>query len=527
MVQYLHATDEQKEYADVARTILEKELLPIIEQQEHADEGRGAYPMEVHQKMAEAGFFGMNIPEEWGGLGLDVVTQALIAEEMAKIDAGFTFSFYNAGTFFPMILASGLSKEEKQEWADGIVAGEKIGCFCITESEAGSDVTAMKTKAVKDGDEWVINGVKCFASNGPIANYFLVAAWTDRSAGASKGITFFLVEKDRGVEVGKKETKMGLKLSETSDVIFNDVRVPEDHVIGEIGKGLKYSLDLISNEGRAVGMSFNLGLAEAALDKAVEYAKELGCAKPEIVLHLDHGDTFETCKSCIDSGFSSVMIDGSHLPYEENVALTKKVVDYAHQFDVTVEGELGVLAGVEDEVSSDHHTYTDPEEVIDFATRTGCDSLAISIGTSHGAYKFTPEQCHIDPATGRMVPPPLAFEVLDAVMEKLPGFPIVLHGSSSVPQEEVETINKYGGALKAAIGIPEEELRKAAKSAVCKINIDSDSRLAMTAAIRQTFAEKPAEFDPRKYLGPARDNMEKLYKHKIINVLGSDNKLAE
>ena len=230
-------------------------------------------------------------------------------------------------------------------------------------------------------------------------------------------------------------------------------------------------------------------------------------------------------ESCIDSGFSSVMIDGSHLPYEENVALTKKVVDYAHQFDVTVEGELGVLAGVEDEVSSDHHTYTDPEEVIDFAHRTGCDSLAISIGTSHGAYKFTPEQCHIDPKTGKMVPPPLAFNVLDAVMEKLPGFPIVLHGSSSVPEEEVETINKYGGALKAAIGIPEEELRKAAKSAVCKINIDSDSRLAMTAAVRKVFAEKPAEFDPRKYLGPARDNMEKLYKHKIINVLGSNDKL--
>ena len=246
-----------------------------------------------------------------------------------------------------------------------------------------------------------------------------------------------------------------------------------------------------------------------------------------IALHLDHGADFETCKSCIDSGFSSVMIDGSHLPYEENVALTKKVVEYAHQFDVTVEGELGVLAGVEDEVSSDHHTYTDREEVIDFATRTGCDSLAISIGTSHGAYKFTPEQCHIDPKTGRMVPPPLAFEVLDAVMEKLPGFPIVLHGSSSVPEEEVETINKYGGALKAAIGIPEEELRKAAKSAVCKINIDSDSRLAMTAAVRKVFAEKPAEFDPRKYLGPARDNMEKLYKHKILNVLGSDNKLAQ
>ena len=259
---------------------------------------------------------------------------------------------------------------------------------------------------------------------------------------------------------------------------------------------------------------------------AVEYAKELGCEKPEVVLHLDHGDSFETCKSCIDAGFSSVMIDGSHLPYEENVALTKQVVEYAHQHDVTVEGELGVLAGVEDEVCSDHHTYTDPEEVIDFATRTGCDSLAISIGTSHGAYKFTPEQCTLDPVTGRMVPPPLAFDVLDAVMEKLPGFPIVLHGSSSVPQEEVETINKFGGALKAAIGIPEEELRKAAKSAVCKINIDSDSRLAMTAAVRQVLAEKPAEFDPRKYLGPARSNMEKMYKHKIINVLGSDNKLA-
>jgi len=257
---------------------------------------------------------------------------------------------------------------------------------------------------------------------------------------------------------------------------------------------------------------------------AVEYAKELGWEHPQIVLHLDHGDSFELCKSCIDNGFSSVMIDGSHLPYEENVALTKKVVDYAHQFDVTVEGELGVLAGVEDEVSSDHHTYTDPEEVIDFSTRTGCDSLAISIGTSHGAYKFTPEQCTRDPKTGRLVPPPLAFDVLDAVMEKLPGFPIVLHGSSSVPQEYVDIINKYGGKLPNAIGIPEEELRKAAKSAVCKINIDSDSRLAMTAAVREVFAEKPGEFDPRKYLGPARDEMEKLYKHKIVNVLGSDGK---
>ena len=256
---------------------------------------------------------------------------------------------------------------------------------------------------------------------------------------------------------------------------------------------------------------------------AVAYAKELGWENPQIVLHLDHGDSFELCKSCIENGFSSVMIDGSHLPYEENVALTKKVADYAHQYDVTVEGELGVLAGVEDEVSSDHHTYTDPEEVIDFATRTGCDSLAISIGTSHGAYKFTPEQCARD-ENGRLVPPPLAFEVLDAVMEKLPGFPIVLHGASSVPQEYVETINKYGGKLPDAIGIPEEQLRKAAKSAVCKINIDSDSRLAMTAAVREVFATKPGEFDPRKYLGPARDEMERLYKHKIVNVLGSNGK---
>jgi len=257
---------------------------------------------------------------------------------------------------------------------------------------------------------------------------------------------------------------------------------------------------------------------------AVEYAKSLGWENPQIVLHLDHGDSFELCKDCIDNGFSSVMIDGSHLPYEENVALTKKVVDYAHQFDVTVEGELGVLAGVEDEVSSDHHTYTDPEEVIDFATRTGCDSLAISIGTSHGAYKFTPEQCTRDPKTGKLVPPPLAFNVLDAVMEKLPGFPIVLHGSSSVPQEYVDIINNLGGKLPDAIGIPEEQLRKAAKSAVCKINIDSDSRLAMTAAVRKVLSEKPAEFDPRKYLGPARDEMEKLYKHKIENVLGSKDK---
>ena len=257
---------------------------------------------------------------------------------------------------------------------------------------------------------------------------------------------------------------------------------------------------------------------------AVEYAKELGWEHPQICLHLDHGDSYELCKSCVDLGVRPVMIDGSSLPYDENVALTKKVVEYAHAHDVTVEGELGVLAGVEDEVASEVSHYTKPEEVIDFTQKTGVDSLAISIGTSHGAYKFTPEQCTKDPKTGRLVPPPLAFDILDAIMEKLPGFPIVLHGSSSVPQEYVDIINANGGALPNAVGIPEEQLRKAAKSAVCKINIDSDSRLAFTAAVRKVFTEKPAEFDPRKYCGPARDLMEELYIHKIKEVLGSDGK---
>ncbi len=256
---------------------------------------------------------------------------------------------------------------------------------------------------------------------------------------------------------------------------------------------------------------------------AVEYAKELGWKKPQIALHLDHGDSFELCKSCIDLGFSSVMIDGSHLPYEDNIALTKKVVDFAHQFDVTVEGELGVLAGVEDDVSAEHSTYTKPEEVVDFVSRTGVDSLAISIGTSHGANKFTPEQCTKD-ENGKLQPPPLRFDILKEIERQIPGFPIVLHGSSSVPEKYVETINENGGNLKNAIGIPEDQLREAAKSSVCKINIDSDGRLAMTAAVREVFANSPEEFDPRKYLGPARDELKKLYMHKTENVLGSAGK---
>jgi fructose-bisphosphate aldolase class II len=254
---------------------------------------------------------------------------------------------------------------------------------------------------------------------------------------------------------------------------------------------------------------------------AVEYSKELGYPIP-IALHLDHGDSFEICKDCIDSGFSSVMIDGSHLPYDENVALTRKVVEYAHaQKDyITVEGELGVLAGIEDDVVAEKSHYTQPDEVIDFVEKTGVDSLAISIGTSHGANKFTPEQCTRN-ADGILIPPPLRFDILEEIEKRLPDFPIVLHGSSSVPVEYVQIINKYGGALKDAVGIPEDQLRRAAKSAVCKINIDSDGRLAMTAAVRKVLAEKPQEFDPRKYLGPARDSLKELYKHKNEKVLGS------
>jgi len=237
-------------------------------------------------------------------------------------------------------------------------------------------------------------------------------------------------------------------------------------------------------------------------------------------LHLDHGDTFELCKSCIDTGFSSVMIDGSHHSYEDNIKVTKQVVEYARRFDVTVEGELGVLAGIEDAVVADKSTYTKPEQVEDFVKKTGVDSLAISIGTSHGAMKFKPEQCTRDPR-GVLVPPPLRFDILEEIEKRIPGFPIVLHGASSVVPEYVQIINSNGGKLKDAVGIPEDQLRKAATSAVCKVNIDSDGRLAMTAMIRKTLTEKPAEFDPRKYLGPARDELIKMIIHKNKEVLGS------
>ena len=249
---------------------------------------------------------------------------------------------------------------------------------------------------------------------------------------------------------------------------------------------------------------------------------------PEVpmVLHLDHGADFETCKSCIDSGFTSVMIDYSSHSFEENIAESKKVADYAHDHGVVVEAELGTLAGIEDDVKVEagHESYTRPEEVEEFVSRTGVDSLAIAIGTSHGAYKFTPEQCTRN-EKGILVPPPLRFDVLEECMKRIPGFPIVLHGSSSVPQEYVKIINEFGGAMPDAIGIPEDQLRKAAKLAVCKINIDSDLRLGMTAGIRKHFVEHPDHFDPRQYLGDGRANVKAIVAHKIKEVLGSDNKI--
>jgi fructose-bisphosphate aldolase class II len=257
------------------------------------------------------------------------------------------------------------------------------------------------------------------------------------------------------------------------------------------------------------------GMAQGAVNMMKRVAKEKNLKEIPISLHLDHGADFDICKDCIDSGFSSVMIDGSHFSYDENVALTKKVVEYAHKFDVSVEGELGVLAGIEDEVSSASSHYTKPEEVEDFVKKTGVDSLAISIGTSHGAYKFKVNNVNEIP--------PLRFDILEEIQKRLPNFPIVLHGASSVPQEAVEIINKFGGKIEKAFGVPEEQLRKAAKLAVCKINVDSDGRLWMTAAVRKVFVEKPEEFDPRKYLGEGRNALLKMYAEKNKTVFGSAN----
>lgn len=299
---------------------------------------------------------------------------------------------------------------------------------------------------------------------------------------------------------------------------FNNMEQLQAIVLGCIESNSPFILQVSSGARKYANQTLLKYLAMGAVAMIREANSPV-----KFALHLDHGDSFELCKSCIESGFSSVMIDGSHLPYEENIKLTKQVVEFAHDHDVTVEGELGVLAGIEDDVSAEKSTYTKPEEVEDFVGRTGVDSLAISIGTSHGAMKFKPEQCTRD-ERGVLVPPPLRFDILEEIERRIPGFPIVLHGASSVLPEYVEMINANGGKLKDAVGIPEEQLRRAARSAVCKINIDSDGRLVMTAIIRKVFNEKPSEFDPRKYLGPARDELKKMIIRKNIEVLGSAGK---
>jgi len=296
---------------------------------------------------------------------------------------------------------------------------------------------------------------------------------------------------------------------------FNNMEQLQAIVMGCIESDSPFILQVSSGARKYANQTLLRFLAMGA----AAMIKEAG-SPVSFALHLDHGDSFDLCKSCIDSGFSSVMIDGSHHAYEENIRLTKEVVKYAHAHDVTVEGELGVLAGIEDEVSAEESSYTRPEEVEDFLNKTGVDSLAISIGTSHGATKFKPEQCSRN-TKGVLVPPPLRFDILEEIEKRIPGFPIVLHGASSVVPEYVEMINTFGGRLKDAVGIPEEQLRKAARSAVCKINIDSDGRLAMTAVVRKVLAENPAEFDPRKYLGLARNELMKMIIHKNREVLGS------
>ena len=296
---------------------------------------------------------------------------------------------------------------------------------------------------------------------------------------------------------------------------FNNMEQLQAIVLGCVASDSPFILQVSSGARKYADQTLLRYMAQGAVEM-IKAAK----SPLKFSLHLDHGDTFELCKSCIDSGFSSVMIDGSSKSYEENIKLTKQVVEYAHKFDVTVEGELGVLAGIEDEVQSEHSHYTDPAQVEDFVKRTGVDSLAISIGTSHGAYKFKPAQCTRN-KEGVLEPPPLRFDILEEIEKRIPGFPIVLHGASSVVLKYVDMINQFGGKLDNAVGIPEAQLRRAATSAVCKINIDSDGRLAMTAAIRKAFAENPKEFDPRKYLGPARDELKTLIIEKNKNVLGS------
>jgi fructose-bisphosphate aldolase class II len=296
---------------------------------------------------------------------------------------------------------------------------------------------------------------------------------------------------------------------------FNNMEQLQAIVNGCVASDSPFILQVSSGARKYADQTLLRWMAQGALEMIRSQGSPL-----KFALHLDHGDTFELCKSCIETGFSSVMIDGSHHPYAKNIEETRKVVEYAHKYDVTVEGELGVLAGIEDDVVAAKSIYTQPDQVVDFVTKTGVDSLAISIGTSHGAYKFKPAQCTRN-KDGILEPPPLRFDILEEIEKRIPGFPIVLHGASSVVLKYVEMINQFGGKMDNAVGIPEAQLRKAATSAVCKINIDSDGRLAMTGAIRKALTENPKEFDPRKYLGPARDELKTLIIEKNKNVLGS------
>jgi fructose-bisphosphate aldolase class II len=302
---------------------------------------------------------------------------------------------------------------------------------------------------------------------------------------------------------------------------FNNMEQLQAIVTGCVESDSPFILQVSSGARKYANQVLLRYLAQGALAMIRAAGSKLNFA-----LHLDHGDTFELCKSCVDTGFSSVMIDASHHPMQKNMEITRQVVEYAHKYDVTVEGELGVLAGIEDDVVAAKSVYTQPDDVENFVKATGVDSLAISIGTSHGANKFKASQCTRD-ANGVLVPPPLRFDILEEIERRIPGFPIVLHGASSVIPKYVDMINANGGKLVDAVGIPEEQLRRAAASAVCKVNIDSDGRLAMTAAIRKILAEKPAEFDPRKYLGPARDELKVLIVAKNQNVLGSAGKGKE
>jgi fructose-bisphosphate aldolase class II len=302
---------------------------------------------------------------------------------------------------------------------------------------------------------------------------------------------------------------------------FNNLEQLQAIILGCAESDSPFILQVSSGARKYANQTLLRYMAQGAAELLKEMNPHL-----KFTLHLDHGDTFELCQSCVDTGFSSVMIDGSHHSFEDNIALTKKVVEYAHQFDVTVEGELGVLAGIEDDVEAAKSIYTQPDDVEEFVDKTGVDSLAISIGTSHGAYKFKPEQCTRN-EQGVLVPPPLRFDILEEIEKRIPGFSIVLHGASSVLPKYVEIINNNGGGLKAAVGIPEEQIRKAARLSVCKVNIDSDGRLVVTAMVRKTLAEKPAEFDPRKYLGPAREELKQMIIEKNKNVLGSAGKGKE